>query len=111
MSLNNSITKGILSARRTINGLVYYQTDASINHGNSGGPVFDASGELVALTVAGVFTQGGASLNVNYLIPIEDALTKLNIESAEINIFNEAVSDETLDKLDAVYESVKDLFE
>lgn len=56
-----------------------YQTDAAISPGNSGGPVFDAAGELVALSVAGLFTRQGASLNVNYLIPIEQALQAMKV--------------------------------
>ncbi|MGD8782809.1 MAG: trypsin-like peptidase domain-containing protein [Thioalkalispiraceae bacterium] len=79
-SLSNTITKGIYSAHRQHNGLSYYQTDAAVNPGNSGGPVFDEKGELIAISVAGVFTRTGASLNVNYLIPIESALKFLNVE-------------------------------
>ncbi len=81
-SLSNTVTKGVFSAFRKHDGLIYYQTDAAINQGNSGGPVFDEKGELIAISVAGVFTQGGASLNVNYLVPIEDAIKKLNISEA-----------------------------
>ena len=78
-SLSSTITKGVYSAFREHNGLTFYQTDAAINPGNSGGPVFDERGELMAISVAGVFTRGGASLNVNYLIPIKDALEALNL--------------------------------
>lgn len=79
-SLSNTITKGVYSAYREHEGLSYYQTDAAINPGNSGGPVFNDQGELIALSVAGVFTKSGASLNLNYLIPIDAALKSLNIE-------------------------------
>ena len=79
-SLSNTITKGIYSAHREHDGLSFYQTDAAINPGNSGGPVFDDHGELVAISVAGVFTRSGASLNVNYLIPINSALDSLNLK-------------------------------
>lgn len=78
-SLSNTVTKGVYSAFREQNGLTFYQTDAAINPGNSGGPVFDERGELIAISVAGVFTRSGASMNVNYLIPIEDALQALNL--------------------------------
>ncbi len=79
-SLSHTITRGIYSAKRNIQGLPYYQTDAAINPGNSGGPVFDERGELVALTVSGIFTRDGGGMNVNYLIPIGDALQALNIQ-------------------------------
>ena len=95
-SLNNTVTKGVLSAFRNKDGLSFYQTDAAINQGNSGGPVFDAKGELVAISVAGVFTGSGASLNVNYLIPIEDAIKKLNITKArDISHLFDVSSDES----------------
>jgi len=78
-SLSHTVTKGILSAERQLHGLRFYQTDASINRGNSGGPVFNASGELVGISVAGMFTRDGASINVNYVIPIDNALHTIGI--------------------------------
>lgn len=78
--LSHTVTKGIYSSMREIKGLSFYQTDAAINPGNSGGPVFDEYGNVVALSVAGLFTKGGAGLNVNYLIPIDDALNVLAID-------------------------------
>lgn len=83
VSHSHSVTKGIISAERKIQGLNYYQTDASINLGNSGGPVFNDEGELIALTVAGVFSRDGINLNINYVIPIDDALNKLNVKPSD----------------------------
>lgn len=82
VSNSQTITKGIVSATREMQGLKYIQTDAAINAGNSGGPVFNEKGELVALTVAGIFTREGASVNINYLIPIDDAFKFLNLDNA-----------------------------
>jgi serine protease Do len=79
LSLSETITKGIVSAERIIDGQPYLQTDAAINPGNSRGPAFDANGELVAIAVAGIFTSSGASVNINYLIPIDEAMKSLNI--------------------------------
>ena len=73
------MTKGIISAERKIRGLDYLQTDAAINQGNSGGPAFSEDGQLIGLTVAGMFTSGGANLNLNYLIPIDDVFKHLNV--------------------------------
>lgn len=78
-SLSHTVTKGVVSAKRKMDGLDFFQTDAAINRGNSGGPVFNEKAELVAITVAGLFTNDGASLNINYLIPIESALQSLNV--------------------------------
>ncbi|MDH3219773.1 MAG: trypsin-like peptidase domain-containing protein [Gammaproteobacteria bacterium] len=77
--LNFSISRGIISARRVLDERSYYQTDAAVNPGNSGGPVFNSSGNVIGITVAGLFTKDGGSRNINYVIPILDALAALNI--------------------------------
>jgi len=79
--LAHTVTRGILSAKRKIDGKAFYQTDASINPGNSGGPVFDEHGEVVAIAVSGLFSQDGAGLGVNLLIPIQDALAALEVSA------------------------------
>lgn len=49
-----TLTQGVASAHRTLNtGENTIQTDAAINHGNSGGPIFDASGRVVAVATFG----------------------------------------------------------
>ncbi len=45
--LDWSVSKGIISAVRTSNGVYFVQTDAAINHGNSGGPLILADSGLV----------------------------------------------------------------
>ncbi len=79
LKLSHSVTEGILSAVREQDGASFFQTDAAVNPGNSGGPVFDEAGELVAITVAGLFNKDGGSLNVNYLIPIDRALGAVGV--------------------------------
>lgn len=85
MALSNTLTKGVLSSVREefvggAQALRFYQTDASINRGNSGGPVFNERSELVAISVSGILTKSGGGLNINYLIPIGDALEHLSIK-------------------------------
>jgi len=78
--LEHTITSGIISASR-INeeGQIYYQTDAALNHGNSGGPAFSRKGEVIGIAVSALFSREGANQSINFLIPIDDALSKLNI--------------------------------
>jgi S1-C subfamily serine protease len=79
--LDFSISRGIISARRIMEKRNYYQTDAAVNPGNSGGPVFNSSGNVIGITVAGLFTRDGSSKNINYVIPIADALVALKIDT------------------------------
>lgn len=75
-----SVSKGIISGRRKLRGQDLYQTDAAVNPGNSGGPAFNESGQVIAVTVAGIFTADGASANINYLVPIDEVLAGLDVQ-------------------------------
>jgi serine protease Do len=62
-------TEGIVSSPRQLMGGRYYiQTDAAVNPGNSGGPMVNASGQLVGITTA-KFTEAD---NVGFAIPVND---------------------------------------
>jgi 2-alkenal reductase len=68
----NSVTKGVVSGtNRTIPGdtspTVYIQTDAPINHGNSGGPLLNLRGEIIGINTAVVRSTGtsGTTANAN----------------------------------------------
>lgn len=79
--LQGSVTKGIVSALRTEKGQRLIQSDVSINHGNSGGPLVNEKGQVVAIAVSGMF-EGSAPMGLNFFIPIADALTALNLQPA-----------------------------
>lgn len=77
---HHTVTQGIISSYRTFkDGNTYYQTDAAINPGNSGGPAFNQFGEVIGIAVSGLFTRQGSSLDINFLIPIADALNALGV--------------------------------
>ncbi|HXV26291.1 MAG TPA: DegQ family serine endoprotease [Alphaproteobacteria bacterium] len=70
--LGGSVTAGIVSARqREINAGPYddfIQTDASINKGNSGGPMFNMAGEVIGINTA-IFSPSGGSVGIGFAVP------------------------------------------
>ena len=73
--LGGTVTSGIISARNRTIGLSryedYIQTDASINSGNSGGPLFDMNGDVIGINTA-ILGQGG-SVGIGFSIPSNSA--------------------------------------
>ncbi|NBX03680.1 MAG: DegQ family serine endoprotease [Alphaproteobacteria bacterium] len=72
--LGGSVTQGIISARaRSINSGPFddfLQTDAPINKGNSGGPLFNVKGEVIGINSA-IFSPSGGSVGIGFSIPTE----------------------------------------
>jgi len=70
--LGGSVTAGILSARqRDINSGPYddfLQTDAAINRGNSGGPMFNMDGQVIGINTA-IYSPSGGSIGIGFAIP------------------------------------------
>ena len=70
--LGGTVTAGIISARaRNINAGPYddfIQSDASINKGNSGGPMFNMAGEVVGINTA-IYSPSGGSVGIGFAIP------------------------------------------
>jgi S1-C subfamily serine protease len=75
---NTSLTRGILSGYRTLDEKRYLQSDVAILPGNSGGPLMDAKGSVIGITVSGLGARGLAGMN--FFIPINDALAKLGVD-------------------------------
>nr|WP_246329499.1 Do family serine endopeptidase [Chthonobacter rhizosphaerae] len=76
--LGGTVTVGIVSARnRDINAGPYdnfIQTDAAINRGNSGGPLFDMFGNVVGINTA-IISPSGGSIGIGFAIPAETAVS------------------------------------
>ncbi len=73
--LGGTVTSGIISARNRSIGLSryedYIQTDASINSGNSGGPLFDMNGDVIGINTAILGRSG--SIGIGFSIPSNSA--------------------------------------
>jgi serine protease Do len=76
-SLGGTVTAGIVSARnRDINSGPYdnyIQTDAAINRGNSGGPLFNLNGEVIGINTA-IISPSGGSIGIGFAIPSDSAI-------------------------------------
>jgi S1-C subfamily serine protease len=73
------MTKGIVSANRTLDGQPFIQSDTAITHGNSGGPLLDEKGQVVGIAVS-VIEPNGSQIGLNFFIPIDDALRVLGVK-------------------------------
>jgi serine protease Do len=110
--LGGTVTAGIISARNRSIGLSryedYIQTDASINQGNSGGPLFNMAGDVIGINTA-ILGQSG-SIGIGFAIPsnsaqkvikqlIEFGETKRGWLGVRIQVVDQGIADaENLDK-------------
>jgi serine protease Do len=76
-SLGGTVTAGIVSARnRDINSGPYdnyIQTDAAINRGNSGGPLFNLDGDVIGINTA-IISPSGTSVGIGFAVPSKTAM-------------------------------------
>ena len=80
-SLGGTVTAGIVSARnRDINSGPYdnyIQTDAAINRGNSGGPLFNLNGEVIGVNTA-IISPSGGSIGIGFAVPSKTAVAVID---------------------------------
>jgi serine protease Do len=80
-SLGGTVTAGIVSARnRDINSGPYdnyIQTDAAINRGNSGGPLFNLNGDVIGVNTA-IISPSGGSIGIGFAVPSNSAVAVIN---------------------------------
>ncbi len=107
--LGGSVTQGIISARqRSINAGPFddfLQTDAPINRGNSGGPLFNTKGEVIGINTA-IFSPSGGSVGIGFAIPtalakpvIEQLKTSGQVTRGWLGVKIQEVSDEVADSV------------
>jgi serine protease Do len=75
--LGSTLTAGVVSALHRVTGQGgaydrYIQTDASINQGNSGGPMFDLNGNVIGINTM-IFSPTGGNVGIGFAIPAEQA--------------------------------------
>ena len=104
-----TVTAGIISARsRDIQAGPYddfLQTDASINRGNSGGPMFNLEGEVIGINTA-IFSPSGGSIGIGFAIPsnVAEPVIRQLIEYGQVRrgwlgVRIQTVTDEIADNL------------
>jgi serine protease Do len=80
-SLGGTVTAGIVSARnRDINSGPYdnyIQTDAAINRGNSGGPLFNLNGDVIGVNTA-IISPSGGSIGIGFAVPSASAVAVID---------------------------------
>jgi serine protease Do len=80
-SLGGTVTAGIVSARnRDIQSGPYdnyIQTDAAINRGNSGGPLFNLEGEVIGINTA-IISPSGGSIGIGFAVPSKTAVAVID---------------------------------
>jgi len=78
-TFQGTVSSGVVSADRILNGLRYVQSDVTVSFGSSGGALLNEKGELIGLTDLGV-QNAGQPAGLNLFIPIGDALDFLSLE-------------------------------
>ncbi|OYY82381.1 MAG: serine protease [Rhizobiales bacterium 24-66-13] len=107
--LGGTLTVGVVSARnRNINAGPYdnfLQTDAAINRGNSGGPLFDMDGEVIGINTA-IISPSGGSIGIGFAVPASTATPVIaqleqfkEVRRGWIGVRIQSVSDEIAESL------------
>ena len=104
--LGHSVTAGIISARgRSLNDSLddYLQTDAALNKGNSGGPLFNADGEVIGVNTA-IYSPSGTNAGLAFSIPsnlvkqVADQLREFGrVKRGWIGVSYQSVTDDIAD--------------
>ena len=75
-----SVTRGIISAKRTRFDIVFLQTDAAINPGNSGGPLIDSYGRIIGVNTSGIESSGDRTIEgISFSIASNEVQNRLDM--------------------------------
>jgi S1-C subfamily serine protease len=78
-AFQGTVSSGVISADRVIEGMRYIQSDVTISPGSSGGALLDESGSVIGIAVMH-YLNGGQPAGLNMFIPIGDAMDFLSLE-------------------------------
>jgi S1-C subfamily serine protease len=78
-----TISDGLISARRILDGNEEFQITVPISHGSSGGPLYNTNGQVIGITSSG-YMEGAQ--NLNFAIPIKYVLAMLESTSQDITL-------------------------
>ena len=79
LGLQNTLSQGLVSGIREMDGYRLFQISAPISHGSSGGPVFDANGQVIGIAALTI----DAGQNLNFAIPIDYARGMLGMSQTQ----------------------------
>ncbi len=105
--IGSTVTAGIISAlhRNTGGSERFIQTDASINQGNSGGPMFDMNGNVIGIN-SQILSPTGGNVGIGFAIPAEQAVPVIetlrkgaSVKRGYLGIQISALSDDMADSL------------
>ena len=88
-TLQNSVSRGIVSGLRRSGGVTLVQTDAAANPGNSGGPMLDKNGRVVGVTTAGYREAQG----VNFAVSVDHVKDILDGRQADLGTTQRGLSE------------------
>jgi S1-C subfamily serine protease len=111
LGLQNTVTRGIVSALRQVGSVMLIQTDAAINPGNSGGPIIDRSGRVVAIATMRVKPGEGQGLSFGVAAEHAQALLDGRLPAASADAPLAGIREFVAPQPPAGGESVRDLAE
>lgn len=81
VALGQSVSKGIVSGRRSLDGVTYLQTDMAVSPGNSGGPLLNEHGVIVGVVQSKIVQDGVEG--IGFALPVSRAIEVLGIQIVE----------------------------
>ncbi|HYQ16514.1 MAG TPA: trypsin-like peptidase domain-containing protein [Polyangiaceae bacterium] len=92
LGLDHTLTDGLVSARRMLQGRAWIQMSVPVSPGNSGGPLFNMRGEVIGITTAQIGGLFGQGQNLNIAIPVKTLVEHVRQSYPEARPFGQGPS-------------------